>query len=318
MRQILSLFFLFCLTIPAFAQDEAEMQPITLYFVATVGNEMASCSQTYTNIGLDEAQISFNDFRLYISNILLITTDGDLVPLQLEQDGLWQVEDVVLLDFEDGTAGCATTGNEALNGEIRGMAPVNDYVGVRFDVGIPFELNHQDVTTAPSPLNIAAMFWSWQGGYKFIRIDLVTDATQNAAWNIHIGSTGCESPAAVIAPTALCARPNITTISFDEFDFENDVIAVDLATLLANIALYENTPMPPGCMSGIDDPDCPLIYQNLGLSLQDGVCPDQDCSSQTFFHLADREDVILLERTDMMMPDESMDESSENHHNHGG
>lgn len=281
------------------AQDDETMQPMTLHFAAMVGDEMALCGETYAGIGADEATISFDDFRFYVSNIQLLTAEGDAVPFQLEQDGMWQVEDVALLDFENGEAGCSEIGNAALNGEVIGMVPMGDYVGLTLDLGVPFELNHLDVTAAPSPLNVAAMWWNWQVGYKFIRVDLMTDATENNAWNIHLGSTGCQSPAGAVPPTERCARPNIATITFDEFDFENGVIVADLGTLLTAVPLYENTLMPPGCMSGVDDPDCPALFPNFGLSLNDGGCPEGDCSSQTLFRVSDMESVTLVGRTEM-------------------
>lgn len=304
MKYFMMLLALLALSIPLAAQED-DMQPITLYFAAAVGEESAVCGESYAGVSVDEATILFEDFRFYVSNIQLITEDGELVPLALEQDELWQYETVALLDFED----CNT---EALNGEVRGMAPAGDYVGVQFDMGVPFELNHQDVTSAPSPLNIAAMFWSWQGGYKFIRVDLVTDAEVDTAWNIHIGSTGCDSPASVIAPEDLCARPNIVTVTFDEFDAESNVIVADLAGLLEAVPLYENTLMPPGCMSGVDDPDCPALFSGFGLSLEDGACPDGLCASQTFFRVDDVDNVSLVERSEMMMT-MPMDNSEDGH-----
>jgi len=281
------------------AQDAADMQPITLRFAATVGDEMAMCGETYAGIGADDTEISFTDFRLYVSNIQLLNADGDAVPLELEQDGMWQFENVALLDFENGEAGCSETGNAALNGEVIGMATAGEYVGVSFDLGVPFELNHLDVTAAASPLNIAAMWWNWQGGYKFLRIDVQTNAPENNAWNIHLGSTGCKSAASAVPPEEMCARPNIATFTFDEFDFENGVIVADLAALLTNVPLQLNTLMPPGCMSGVDDPDCPALFPNFGLSLEEGICPDGDCSAQTLFRLSDMDSVSLVERSEM-------------------
>lgn len=287
--------------LPTHAQDDENMQSITLHFSAVVGDDVAMCGQTYAGISSSEAEISFADFRFYISNIQLLTADGDSVPLELEQDNLWQVENVVLLDFENGQTTCSEIGNAALNGDVIGMIPAGDYVGLRFDLGVPFELNHLDVTMAPSPLNIAAMWWNWQGGYKFLRIDLITDAQENNAWNIHLGSTGCVSSARTVAPEASCDRPNIATITFDQFDFETDAIIVDLAALLTDVPVYENTLMPPGCMSGVDDPDCPSLFPNFGLSLEEGICLNEDCSSQTLFRVADIEGVTLVERTDLLV-----------------
>ena len=285
------------LVMPAAAHNGVDH--ITLHFTATVGDEMAMCGMSYAGIGADEAEISFSDFRFYVSNIHLLTADGESVPLELIQDEMWQFDDVALLDFEDGSATCSEIGNAALNGEIVGDAPEGEYVGITFDLGVPFALNHQDVTAAQSPLNVTAMFWSWQGGYKFVRVDILTDAAENNGYNVHLGSTGCDSVAGAIPPSEECTRPNITTITFDEFDFANDVIVFDLAALLQGVPLYDNTPMPPGCMSGTDDPDCPALFPNFGLSLEDGVCTDDTCSAQTLFRVSDMESVTLVGRSDM-------------------
>lgn len=321
MKSIIRMMIIMCMfgisMVGAYAQENDEdTQPITLHFAATVGDEMAMCGETYAGIGADEAEVSFNDFRFYVSNIQLLTGAGETVTLQLEQDGMWQFEDVVLLDFEDGTQTCSEIGNAALNGEVRGTAPSGEYVGLSFDMGVSFDLNHLDVTAAASPLNIAAMWWNWQGGYKFIRVDVVTDAEENSAWNLHIGSTGCDSPAGAIPPAEPCSRPNITTILLDEFDFENDVIVADLGGLLSDIPLYDSTPMPPGCMSGIDDPDCPALFANLGLSIDDGVCPDRDCSAQTFFRVGTADSMTLTERTTMSMNNMDMEMNDGEEHDH--
>lgn len=293
-RYIMIWVFLGTSLTPVLAQDTA----FTLRFAATVADETASCGETYTNVGGDEATITFNDFRLYVANIEFGRADGSWVPLILEQDGMWQYQNVALLDFENGSDNCSEIGNTALNGIVVGTAPADEYIAVRFDLGVPYDYNHLDVTTAVPPLNIAALWWNWQGGYKFIRIDVETDATQDNAWNIHIGSAGCESPAGVIPPTEPCTRPNVATITLPQFDIQRDVVVVDLAGLLTDISLYESVPMPPGCMSGIDDPDCPALFSNLGLSLESGTCLDGNCSEQKLFRVDSAENVTLIGRSE--------------------
>ncbi len=279
------------------AQDGGEeMMSVEIPFVAMVGDEMAMCGMEYSAIGLGENAISITDFRFYVSNINFLTADGEAVPLQLEQDAIWQYANVALLDFEDGTAGCDASGNAALNGTLRGQLPVGDYVGLQFDMGVPFELNHLNTATAPAPLNSPSMWWNWAGGYKFIRIDTMVDT--DLAWLIHIGSTACESPDSTTPPTERCGRPNITTITFDEFG-EGDVVVADLGLFFSTIDLNENTVSPPGCMSGFDDPDCPATFASFGLDMETGACLDGDCMNQHFFRLASVDDVTMVETVDM-------------------
>lgn len=165
------------------------------------------------------------------------------------------------------------------------MAP-GDYTGVQFDLGVPFALNHQDVTVADSPLNVPPMWWNWQGGYKFVRIDMKSDAAvMDGAWFIHLVSTGCVAADQAKAPTEPCSRPNIATIQLAGFDPAANTIVADLATLLADVNLSESVPQPPGCMSGPDDPDCAGLLPGFGLDIATGVCAEAGCPTQTFFRV---------------------------------
>ena len=299
-----------------YAQDDAESSmDITIRFAAIVGNDVVACGQEYADVGAGNTTIEIADFRFYIYDIYLLDAENTPTPFQLEQDGLWQFENIALLDFEDGTGRCEF-GTAALNASLEGTAPVGEYVGLMFKVGIPFERNHADVTTAPSPLNLPSLWWNWQIGYKFMRIDILTADTDVSAWNIHLGSTGCDSAAAVVAPAEICSRPNVPAVMLENFDFENDVVVADLTTLLSGINLAENDPMPPGCQSGFDDPDCPTLFENLGMSVDNGACVD-DCLQQTFFHVANRADVIIIEDVNMTPDMSGMDLSTEDHSAHG-
>lgn len=149
----------------------AQTQNIAIQFQGQVGNLDFTCGFSYTNLGADLATATPTDFRLYVANAALITTDGTLVPITLTQDGKWQHDVVALLDFENKTHGCAN-GTAEMNTQIVGTVPVGDYQGLTFSLGVPYDLNHEDATLAPSPLNLTSMWWNWRGGYKFLRVDL--------------------------------------------------------------------------------------------------------------------------------------------------
>ena len=242
---------------------------LVLHFAARAGDSDIACGMIYDGLGSAGTTVMVNDFRFYVSNIRVILADGSEVPLELVQDGLWQYQDVALLDFEDGTTTCSEGGNAELNSKVISAIPEGDITGLVFDFGVPFELNHQDTTTAASPLNVAAMWWNWQYGYKFARIDLTTDA--ELPFFIHLGSTGCESAAPTIAPAAPCTNPNLFEVRFDEFDPQRDFIVLDLASLVATVNLDESVPEPPGCMSMTMDPDCTGIFEGFGLDLMTGL-----------------------------------------------
>jgi len=156
-------------------------QSVTLDFTALVGDQPAACGVMYEGVGAEDSQIEFQDLRFYVSNVRLINAAGEEVALELDGDSQWQHENVTLLDFEDGSALCAQSGNEAMNTQITGTAPDGDYTGLVYNVGVPFDLNHADVATAPAPLNVSSMWWNWQAGYKHVRIDIMS---HSAAMNM--------------------------------------------------------------------------------------------------------------------------------------
>lgn len=263
---------------------DAGYDPVTIRFAARVGDEEASCSAAaYPNLGTGASAATINDLRFYVSNVRLLSGDQE-VPVILEQDETWQYEDVALLDFEDGTGGCATNGNSDLNTTVRASVPPGSYDGVAFTLGVPYTLNHQELTELPSPLNVAAMYWAWAIGHKFMRVDLALDG--GGAWNVHLGSAMCDSlDPPNEPPVAGCARPNRAQIALADFDAATDTIVLDVATLVEDSDLGANAGAAPGCQSFPDDgDDCTPLYPKLGMSFDTGRCED-DCVGQSAFRV---------------------------------
>lgn len=267
----------------------------------------ATCGTKLRNLGTRRNQAELLDARLYLSNIRLITADGTEVPLMLTADGKWQSDQVALLDFENATGLCKDGGTAETNTIVSGTLPAGTYSGIVFNVGVPAELNHADVATAQAPLNVAALWWNWQYGYKFARIDLRTNApAPDNTWFTHLGSTGCgelsaeeragktmtetmqlEMAMGNRPPESPCKNSNMLQIRLGKFDAGRNQIVLDLATLFSRVNLAQSKPMPPGCMSGIDDPDCTGLFPNLGLVLATGDCL-KDCSAQKMFRVEAR------------------------------
>lgn len=265
--------------------ETATGEPVELQFGLVVDGAEAACNQEYTGLGTSGASAQFADLRFFISQVELLRDDGTSVPLALTVDGKWQSEDVALLDFEDGTGDCSETGNADTNTTIRGRAPAGSYTGVRFALGVPFELNHQNAEIAQAPLNVAAMWWIWQGGYKFLRIDLTEINGEPATrWNIHIGSTGCESALPALPPESPCAKPNLPVVELTGVDPTQGRILADIGELLAAVDIAENTTdSPPGCMSNPVEPaECTPVFETLGISFDEGDCIN-DCADQNWF-----------------------------------
>jgi len=270
-----------CSTVPS---QQAATQPIELRFLAEVNGQAFECGQSYKNIGTTRSTMTPTDFRMFVSQFQLMTAEGKAVPVQLVQDNTWQLEGIALLDFENGQGPCRN-GTPPMNTVVRGTAPAGQYTGVKFTVGVPFERNHGDPTVAPAPLSSTAMFWTWQGGYKFLKFDTATsgrpiqsakptaDGGGNASgFSVHLGSTMCASPSRTQAPTA-CQNPNRIEVSFADFDVKKNQVVVDMGRVLAGTNVDVNAPKTsPGCMSFAKDPDCPAIMNAMGLPY-DGKAP---------------------------------------------
>ncbi len=262
-------------------QTAPKTAQVSLNFAAQINGQPFACGQRYDGVGTTRSSITPSDFRMYVSEVKLLRQDGSAVPVQLAQDGIWQHQNVALIDFENGTGPCRN-GTTATNTAVRGQVPAGDYVGVELTVGVPFALNHQDPTVAPAPLNSTAMFWNWQGGYKFIKFDttssgISTDkpAAPNAMgpvtrYSVHLGSTACAGDSKTQAPSS-CQNPNRMTVRLNQFDLPKNTVVVDMGAVLAQANVDVNAKgTSPGCMSFLKDADCPPVMSALGLAY-DGV-----------------------------------------------
>ncbi len=251
-------------------------QDVTLRFEAQINGQPFRCGERYSQVGSKAATITPTDFRFYISGIELLDQNGKAVPLALEQDGRWQLGNIALLDFEDGSGPCRN-GSTALNTTVRGSIAAGTYSGLRFTLGVPFEHNHADPTAAPAPLNNTAMFWNWRGGYKFLKVDMASTGASGhggaPGYSIHLGSTACSSASPTVAPT-VCANPNRVTVYFDKFDTSRNAVVADIGRVLSSSDVSTNAPgTSPGCMSFPKDADCPPIMGALGLAYDGQMAP---------------------------------------------
>ena len=287
------------------SQAQSESQEVTITFEGRVGDESFSCGESYSGLGTSDATVTPTDYRFYVSNVALIDSSGNAVPVELEQDDKWQYQNVALLDFEDKSGACANGTPETRN-IVVGQVPSGEYQGLQYTLGVPQDLNHRDAAIAPSPLNLTSMWWNWQGGYKFLRVDIENEATamtrkqidrsemkegemnhgemnhqgdSNQTFLIHLGSTGCQETAG--GETYECNNPNRSDIVLEDFDPENNIVVADLASLVSQTDLTSNQPdTPAGCMSSPEDMDCQNIMQNLSLPFDDAAAAEQ-----TFFRV---------------------------------
>jgi uncharacterized repeat protein (TIGR04052 family) len=276
-------------------------QNVTITFALKSGDQSATCGEPLM-LGSTRASTQLLDARLFISEVEVMTEEG-YFPLELEQDGVWQYENLALIDFENATGACQGTPdtNTQISGETTAPGTIS---GIRFTVGVPEELNHLDAATAPSPLNVTDMWWVWLSGYKFLRIDLQNQAEmpmgegtpsdeQTAgdhgngmpnAYFIHLGSTRCMGAAPTTTPDAPCGNSNRISVTLENFDPAKNLAVLDIQTLLNSVDVSQSLMLePPGCMSGITDPDClSLFTTGFGLSLNNGK---QILDSPDFFRV---------------------------------
>jgi uncharacterized repeat protein (TIGR04052 family) len=248
-------------------------QPVTIKLAARVGTQPFVCGQTYSNLGTPATTATATDFMLYVSNVRLLASNGTEVPVTLTPDNRWQADNVALIDFATGGASSACpNATPETNLEVKGTVPAGTYTGVKFELGLPFERNHQDQTTAAGPYSVSRMFWSWNAGYKAVRLDLSTGGFPTG-WFIHLGSTGCTPTGTASTVPTSCVAPNRPTITLTGFDPSRDQIIADVAQLVAASNLNINQGGPAGCMSGITDNDCPALFAAFGLPFNGGALP---------------------------------------------
>ncbi len=262
--------------------DENTPQDLSITFHLSQQDQQLSCSEPFT-LHSDQ-EFYLKDFRLYIHDVELMSTTGEWQQFIMTNDEEWSDGTTTLLDFEDASLNCEESGTLFMNHTLNGQAPSGDYQAIRFKVGVPFTSNHQDVTQASAPFNQSSMFWVWQRGYKFARFELtqtVLDENNNetqSSWLFHLGSVGCMSEAATIAPTEACNKVNIPQFTIAQFDPKQDEILLDLNLLLSEIDLSENTAETPlGCMSmPAEQLECSQLFSRFGLDFESGEALSDD------------------------------------------
>lgn len=247
-----------------------------LRFAARVGAQAFACGDTYT-LGTTATSYQPRDLRFYVSEVALVDEDGAEVPFTLTAND-FQGAGVALLDFEDATGECAN-GTAAKHTTLAGNAAGGHYKAVVFTLGVPFAQNHQDATAAAKPLNSSAMFWSWNAGYRFLKLEGTTTGLPNGH-NVHVGSTGCTAGADPNTVTG-CAAENRVRITLSDYAPKTSTIVLDVAKLLEGSDLDVNQTGAPGCMSGATDTDCAPIFERLGLPFGGAAATTQTAFSIT-------------------------------------
>ncbi len=225
---------------------------VTIPFAVTWNGEPLSCSGT---------TMALTDLRFYVSDSQLVAADGTPRAIRLASDQTWQNDAVALIDLEDGTAACGN-GTSETNVKLIGSVRSGDYRGLRFTVGVPFDLNHANPLKADAPLDDPDMHWHWRSGYKFLRAGI---RTANDGFWIHAGSTGCKGTVGHISG---CRAPNRILVDLDGFVPGRSRVMIDLAALASGVDLGDGE--ATDCSSGPAEVSCHAPFTALGIDFATG------------------------------------------------
>ncbi|PWB94912.1 MbnP family copper-binding protein [Methylosinus sporium] len=287
----------FCVVSVSALAASGEAKPVSISFALVNDGKEVGCGAPLANLGTGHLSAKLHEARLYVYGFKLIDAKGKRTPVALDQSE-WQYGDVALLDFKDARGGNSpcTQGNPAKNTTIVGKAPAGSYVGLEFSVGAPVEtivdgkpvsINHSNVETAAPPLDVVGMAWNWQAGRRFVTFEvdpatpvIKADGSKTRSWMVHIGSTACKGNPAT-GEIVACAHENRFTVALDRFDPKTQRVEFDLSKLLENSDIVADKGGAVGCMSALDDPECPAVFSALGLNLGDSAAGAGDAGKQT-------------------------------------
>lgn len=268
---------------------EPSTTSISIPVAARANGTDINCDAQLSGLSSDATNGVVKAFAIYVHDLVLINADGSEMPVTLEEND-WQSGGVALLDYQDKLDSCASANSKPTNNSVAGTidGTLAQVTGLRFTVGVPSNMNHQDTTAAASPLNRSDLFWSWQTGYKHLRMDvapdggvLKQDGSSSATYNIHLGSTGCVGDPQT-GETVNCSADNRPTITLDVSDIANQQVVIDYAKLVENNSLLADDGGAPGCMSGPTDPECQGIFDALGMGIGENSDPNP---GQTVFSI---------------------------------
>ena len=138
---------------------------VTLNFTAKYGDEpfvLLTDEFAYPNGSGGMNMIRFQEeLGIFISNIEL---------LQAEGSDRQELKEITYLDF--GANSSPTNAEIPLSLTFTNV-PVGDYKGIKFNLGVPADLNAESPQAfgADHPLSDAALHWSGWGSYTFLRLD---------------------------------------------------------------------------------------------------------------------------------------------------
>jgi hypothetical protein len=176
----------------------------------------------YTNAAGE--QMKFSMFKYFISNIKLVKDDNTEISIPGDVQ-------YFLVDHSKTDSRTIVINN----------VPVGNYKSVKFIIGVDSLANTLDVAARPPALdvagNAAGMYWSWNSGYVFVKVEGTSPASPQAdnIFKFHIGGFGgYSSPTINNVRVAECARSGGMTFSVQKDKTRELHFHVDLSEMFQN------------------------------------------------------------------------------------
>ena len=221
-------------------------------------NDTLDCQSTFI-AGEDKKTWFVEQLQFFIHDIQFSSENSAWEKVNLLPN-FYQVDNSVLLGKNcrqtKPTSSLDSAGNWQV--EFHSDTKITANSRMKFTLGLPFASNHLNPISQKSPLNLPSMFWVWQTGHKFMRLEL---ASSNEQWLFHLGSTGCQSASVMRAPKERCRYSNV--FHFEVPAVKNNskqfVLNLNLAELLNKVTLDSSS----SCQSARDSESCQQLFLNL-------------------------------------------------------
>ena len=224
----------------------------------------------------NQAQVpgfEIEDLRFYVHKLELHGSNGQVFPIQLKTTRA--SKDIALVDLSRESA-------MVIHGWVPRVVQSANIHSLGFRLGVPFASNHANPLKAQEPLNESGMFWVWQQGYKFFKLDFLAESGQDISY--HMGSAGCESASALRPPSLACNYPNRAQIVLAVTDIQAPVIQVNPWPVLE--AMQKRKVQLCSATANISIA-CSKAMKLFGINPLTGLC-DEACSGQEVFSLNSR------------------------------
>jgi uncharacterized repeat protein (TIGR04052 family) len=265
---LLNIVFFILLGIFSLASCTKNEHKNQLRIIAVFGQQPIDCSPSLV---VNNVQWQIDQLQFFVSQVDYQTTTGIWHPWPMKTMP-YQSNNVALLGEN-----CQNNSSSQVNWliDFKPVVKLSEVTAIRFNLGVPFTLNHLNPLIQNSPLNDSSMFWVWQTGHKFLRLEMSSETDD---WLFHLGSTGCKAASAMRAPELPCLQPNLQRFHVNtDFSQGEHAIIFDLSKLIHNVTLSRQN----GCQSEPENVACQQLLTNIGLTNID-LADDQ--SSRGIFY----------------------------------